>query len=98
MKIPFVKILLISICATIFDVGCDTVQTNKKQTLGNNEHIPVNGEMFYTLYIQGITDSIARQYKSLGVTSVESYVTWETCEKAVKESGTGLNGTQLLSC
>jgi len=38
-------------------------------------------DMSYTFYIQDINDSIASLYKSLGATSVESYVTWETCER-----------------
>ncbi len=76
MKPIFPKTLLICICAGLFIVACDSTHTNRKQTAGT-----VDSSMFYTLYIQKITDSIARQYKSLGATSVESYVTWETCEK-----------------
>ncbi len=37
--------------------------------------------MYYTFGAGEITDSIARHFKSLGVTSIESYVTWETCER-----------------
>ncbi len=36
--------------------------------------------MYYTFGAGAMTDSLAQLYKSLGVTSVESYVTWETCE------------------
>jgi len=38
-------------------------------------------KMFYTFGAGAMNDSLARLYKSLGVTSVESYVTWETCER-----------------
>jgi hypothetical protein len=76
MKPIFFKILLISVCAAVFSVGCDRVNNTRKQTAGTR-----GTTMFYTIYIQNINDSIARQYKSLGATSVESYVTWETCER-----------------
>ncbi len=39
-------------------------------------------DMYYTFGVGGtMNDSMARLYKSLGVTSIESYVTWETCER-----------------
>jgi hypothetical protein len=42
---------------------------------------PADRDMFYTFGTGSINDSIARRFKSLGVTSIESYVTWETCER-----------------
>lgn len=37
-------------------------------------------DMFYT-FGNDITETTGPVYKSLGVTSIESYVTWETCER-----------------
>jgi len=81
MKSNFVKILLIGLSATIIATCCDSGQTARRQTVSSDEQNPLDRNMSYTFYIQGINDSIARLYKSLGATSVESYVTWETCEK-----------------
>ncbi len=89
MKSAFVKILLISLCfynvskATSLTISRDTVLPSKKQPITNiTGHISGIDDMSYTFGINGINDSTARRYKSLGVTSVESYVTWETCEKS----------------
>ncbi len=38
-------------------------------------------DMYYTFGGE-VDDTTAKLYKSLGVTSIESYVTWETCERA----------------
>ncbi|MGV8096228.1 MAG: family 14 glycosylhydrolase [Mangrovibacterium sp.] len=80
MKTISVKTLLITSLTVLF-IGCDSGQTTKKETAGNQDQIPPPGDMSYTFYIQDINDSIASLYKSLGATSVESYVTWETCEQ-----------------
>lgn len=89
MKNAFVNLLIIILCfcypakATGLIGIRDTISSSKKQPAGNIlEHPPVIGNMFYTFGINGIDESSARRYKSLGVTSVESYVTWETCERA----------------
>jgi hypothetical protein len=81
MEHTCVKILLIGMYATMAAAGCNSGHNSKNLSSGGNEHDSAGREMFYTFYIQGIDDSIARYYKSLGATSVESYVTWETCEK-----------------
>lgn len=88
MKNAFVNLLIIILCfcypakATGLIGIRDTISSSKKQPVGNIfEHIPGNRDMFYTFDIDGINDSTAHHYKSLGVTSIESYVTWETCER-----------------
>lgn len=41
---------------------------------------PFEDSIFYTFGINGLSDEEAQTFKSLGVTSVETYVTWESCE------------------
>jgi hypothetical protein len=76
MKPHIPIVFTVFICAAICAAGCNSTHTRQQHTAET-----ADSAMFYTFYIQNITDSIARQYKSLGATSVESYVTWETCEK-----------------
>src|SRR5690606_29660354 len=45
---------------------------------------PEHKGMFYTFGINTITDPTAHLYLSLGVTSVETYVTWQSCEPKVR--------------
>lgn len=82
MKNTFIKILLISIFF-YYASNHDTVQASKKPAAVNifGQLPPDDKGMFYTFGINKIDDSIARRFKSLGVTSIESYVTWETCER-----------------
>lgn len=55
-------------------------QSSQERGSGNFISDPEQ-DMYYTFGAGTMTDSLARLYKSLGVTSVESYVTWETCER-----------------
>ncbi len=82
MKNTLIKILLISIFF-YYASNHDTVQASKKPAAVNifGQLPPDDKGMFYTFGINKIDDSIARRFKSLGVTSIESYVTWETCER-----------------
>ena len=82
MKNTFIKILLISIFF-YYASNHGTVQASKKPAAVNifGQLPPDDKGMFYTFGINKIDDSIARRFKSLGVTSIESYVTWETCER-----------------
>ncbi len=82
MKNTLIKILLISIFF-YYASNHDTVQASKKPAAVNifGQLPPDDKGMFYTFGINKIDDSIARHFKSLGVTSIESYVTWETCER-----------------
>ena len=86
MKRTFKKILLISICFYCL-INHDIVQASEdpagKNILG--QITPDGKGMYYTFggpsFVYNINDSIACLFKSLGATSMESYVTWETCER-----------------
>ena len=83
MKNVFIKIFLISICF-YYALNHDSVQASDRPGTGNilQQLLPEDRGMFYTFGINRINDSIARRFKALSVTSVETYVTWETCERA----------------
>jgi hypothetical protein len=72
MKTTFCKTLLVITTLAFLAASCDSSLPVRKK---------VTGDMYYTCYISEMNDSIARLYKSLGITSAQSYVTWETCEK-----------------
>lgn len=81
MKNTLIGIALVSVCLYYFCL-LNAAKASKVLPVRNNiEQPPGNRGMFYTFGINNINDSIARRFKSLGVTSIESYVTWETCER-----------------
>ncbi len=87
MKYVFIKILVVFVClyfpskAADLSLISDSPDSAKKRPAGSEfKKLSATKSMFYT-FGAGINDSIARLYKSLGVTSIESYVTWETCER-----------------
>lgn len=53
--------------------------TNKERAMKNLSQIPKPRGMFYT-FGNDVDESSAPLCRALGVTSIESYVTWETCE------------------
>jgi hypothetical protein len=82
MKTSIVLTLMVITGTVILTPGCDSLLSAKKKVAEDSSaQASFASGMHYTYYISGINDSIARRYKSLGVTSVQSYVTWETCEK-----------------
>ena len=56
------------------------IPTDKERAMKSLSQIPKPKEMFYT-FGNDADESNAALYRSLGVTSIESYVTWETCER-----------------
>jgi hypothetical protein len=82
MKTSVLNPLFAIACVAFLTVGCDSLMPGKKKAYADiSEKASFGRNMHYTYYISEMNDSIARRYKSLGVTSVQSYVTWETCEK-----------------
>lgn len=57
------------------------IPTNKERAMKNLSQIPKPKGMFYT-FGNDVDESSAPLYRALGVTSIESYVTWESCEQA----------------
>lgn len=58
----------------------ERVPTNQERLMQNDANVPAPNDMFYT-FGNDADENTAPLYKSLGVTSIESYVTWETCER-----------------
>ncbi len=56
------------------------IPTNQERLMENRINTPSPKDMFYTFGGEA-DENTAPLYKSLGVTSIESYVTWETCER-----------------
>lgn len=56
------------------------IPTDKERVMKNVSQIPKPKGMFYT-FGNDADEVTAPLYRSLGVTSIESYVTWETCER-----------------
>jgi len=56
------------------------IPSDKERVMSNSSHSPRPKGMFYT-FGNDADESSAALYRSLGVTSIESYVTWETCER-----------------
>ena len=56
------------------------IPTDKERAMNNLSQIPKPKGMFYT-FGNDADEAAAALYRSLGVTSIESYVTWETCER-----------------
>ncbi len=56
------------------------IPTDKERVMENVSRIPRPKGMFYT-FGNDADEATAALYRSLGVTSIESYVTWETCER-----------------
>jgi len=57
------------------------IVSDKERLMKTTVRNPKPKDMFYT-FGNDADDTSALLYSSLGVTSIESYVTWETCEKA----------------
>lgn len=57
------------------------IPTDKERIMKTMVSAPQPKDMLYT-FGSDADESSAALYKSLGVTGVESYVTWETCERA----------------
>ena len=55
------------------------IPTNKERVMENLSQVPAPKGMFYT-FGNDVDETSAALYRSLGVTSIESYVTWESCE------------------
>ena len=55
------------------------IPTDKERAMKNLGQIPKPKGMFYT-FGNDVDETSAPLYKSLGITSIESYVTWESCE------------------
>lgn len=83
MKNAFIKLLLVIICF-YFASNHHPAKASKEPSAGMiyGQQPPETRGMFYTFGANDINDSIARRFRALGVTSIESYVTWETCERA----------------
>ncbi len=82
MKTSFLHTLLVITGMAFLTANCDTSLSGKKKASGDiSDPTSFAGNMHYTHYILEMNDSIARRYKALGITSAQSYVTWETCEK-----------------
>jgi len=56
------------------------IPTDKERVMENVSRIPKPEGMFYT-FGNDADEVTAPLYRSLGVTSIESYVTWESCER-----------------
>ncbi len=77
--------------------------TAKERIMKIAWNTPVPKDMFYT-FGNDADENTAPLYKLLGVTSIESYVTWETCERNGEgiwdwsrwDKQVGLNGCHLL--
>ena len=88
MKNAFFKIVLTGICF-YYAANLDVLSGSREPGSGNVsvQPFPDGRGMFYTFggysgpFEYDLNDSICRRFKALGVTSVESYVTWETCEQ-----------------
>jgi len=80
----FIFFTILTIIAGINQASAqETEEPIKKHAAGNvSEPFNRDSNMYYTFGTNGINESSARRYKSLGVTSIESYVTWESCERA----------------
>ena len=61
------------------DVVITSYKERAKEAIRSMDQTPEQGGMYYT-FGNGADEMTAPFYKSLGVTSIESYVTWETCE------------------
>ncbi|MDH7482729.1 MAG: family 14 glycosylhydrolase [Armatimonadota bacterium] len=57
------------------------IPLDKERVMKNLKFNPAPKGMFYTFGVNEIDEPSALFYRSLGVTSIESYVTWETCER-----------------
>ena len=55
--------------------------SDQERLMKNIKRIPRPKDMFYTFGCE-IDQESAALYSAMGVTSIESYVTWETCERA----------------
>lgn len=55
------------------------IPTNKERMMKSLSQIPKHEGMFYT-FGNDVDETSAALWRSLGVTSIESYVAWETCE------------------
>lgn len=62
----------------------EKIATDKERVMENLSQIPKPKGMFYT-FGNDADEVTAPLYRSLGVTSIESYVTWETCERDGKD-------------
>jgi hypothetical protein len=76
------KGILFNLLGTFSLMIISSMELYSGNVFGQND--PETNDMFYTFGIDNINDSIARRFKALGVTSIESYVTWETCERAAE--------------
>lgn len=56
------------------------IPTNQERLMKNTTSTPAPRGMYYT-FGNDADEVTGPLYKSLGVTSIESYVTWETCER-----------------
>lgn len=62
------------------NISCN-IKQQPSGTAVKRTNLSANNDMFYTFGVGRMNDSLAQLYVSLGVTSIESYVTWETCER-----------------
>lgn len=60
------------------------ITTDQERIMKATKAVKAPKDMYYTLGCD-IDESQAMLYKLLGVTSIESYVTWETCERKGKD-------------
>jgi hypothetical protein len=82
MRYKFIIVSIIITGLALLLSDCDSSRSSRKKSSGIiSEKTSADQGMYYTYYISEINDSIALLYKSLGAESVQSYVTWETCER-----------------